>query len=153
MINMNKIYDENIIKIEFLLRKVCFGIKKRGRIILNEYKITPPQFDALQCLINNGGLTISDLSLKLFQAPSTITDLVDRMENSHLVERSRDVLDRRVVKVSVLQRGYDIIDKVLNERCEFVNEALKSIDSDDKIKFIKYLDIVYNSSFCSFENK
>jgi DNA-binding MarR family transcriptional regulator len=150
---MNEIYDENIIKIELLLRKVCFGIKKRGRGILDEYKITPPQFDALQCLINNGGLTISDLSLKLFQAPSTITDLVDRMENSKLVERSRDLLDRRVVRVSVLQKGYDIIDKVLNERCEFVNEALKSMTSDDKVEFIKYLDVVYNSSFCSCDTK
>lgn len=146
---MNENYDENIVKIEFLLRKVCFGIKKRGRGILEDYKITPPQFDALQCLINNGGLTISDLSLKLFQAPSTITDLVDRMENSELVERTRDIKDRRVVRVSVLQKGYDIIDKVLDERCKFVNEALKSINSEDRIEFIKYLDVLYNSSFCS----
>lgn len=150
---MNENYDENIVKIEFLLRKVCFGIKKRGRGILEDYKITPPQFDALQCLINNGGLTISDLSLKLFQAPSTITDLVDRMENSELVERTRDIKDRRVVRVSVLQKGYDIIDKVLDERCKFVNEALKSINSDDRIEFIKYLDVLYNSSFCSCDNE
>lgn len=150
---MNEKYDENIVKIEFLLRKVCFGIKKRGRSILDEYKITPPQFDALQCLINNGGLTISDLSLKLFQAPSTITDLVDRMENSQLVERSKDIKDRRVVRVSVLQKGYDIIDKVVNERCEVVNDALKSVNSDNRIEFIKYLDIIYNSSFCSCEKK
>ncbi|MBU3146232.1 MarR family winged helix-turn-helix transcriptional regulator [Clostridium sp. CF012] len=150
---MDEHYDENIIKIEFLLRKVCFGIKKRGRAILEEYKITPPQFDALQCLINNGGLTISDLSLKLFQAPSTITDLVDRMESSQLVERSRDIKDRRVVRVTVLPKGYNIIDKVVNERCEFVNEALKSTDSDNRIEFIKYLDIIYNSSFCSCEKK
>lgn len=150
---MNENYDENIVKIEFLLRKVCFGIKKRGRGILEDYKITPPQFDALQCLINNGGLTISDLSLKLFQAPSTITDLVDRMETSELVERTRDIKDRRVVRVSVLQKGYDIIDKVLDERCKFVNEALKSINSDDRIEFIKYLDVLYNSSFCSCDNE
>lgn len=149
---MSENYDENIIKIEFLLRKVCFGIKKRGRGILDDYKITPPQFDALQCLIHNGGLTISDLSVKLFQAPSTITDLVDRMENSQLVERTRDIKDRRVVRVSVLQKGYDIIDRVLDERCKFVNEALKSVDSDHRIEFIKYLDILYNSSFCSGDN-
>ena len=149
---MSENYDDNIIKIEFLLRKVCFGIKKRGRGILEDYKITPPQFDALQYLIHNEELTISDLSLKLFQAPSTITDLVDRMESSGLVERTRDMKDRRLVRVSVLQKGYDIIDKVLDERCKFVNEALKSIDSDDRIEFIKYLDILNNSAFCSNDN-
>jgi DNA-binding MarR family transcriptional regulator len=150
---MNEKYDDNIIKIEFLLRKVCFGIKKKGRGILDDYKITPPQFDALQYLIHSGGLTISDLSLKLFQAPSTITDLVDRMEHSGLVERTRDVKDRRVVRVSVLQKGYDILDKVLDERCKFVNEALESIDCDDRVEFIKYLDLLYNSSFCSCDNE
>ena len=45
-----------------------------------------------------------------------------------------------------------IIDKVLDERCKFVSDALKSIDSDDRIEFIKYLDVLYNSSFCSCDN-
>jgi len=75
------------------------------------------------------------------------------METSQLVERSRDTNDRRVVRVSVLPKGYDVIDKVVNERCKFVNEALKLTDSDNRIEFIKYLDIIYNSSFCSCENK
>jgi DNA-binding MarR family transcriptional regulator len=150
---MDELYDKNIIQIEFLLRKLCFGIRKRGRGILEEYKITPPQFDALQCLIKNEGLTISDLSLKLFQAPSTITDLVDRMQHSGLVERTRDNKDKRVVRVNVLQKGYDIIDKVLDERCKFVNKALESIDYDNRIQFIKYLDTLYNSSFFCCDNE
>jgi len=138
--------DENIEKTEFLLRKICFNIKKKGREILDDFNITPPQFDALQCIINCGEVTIGDLSNKLFLAPSTITDLIDRMEKNGLVQRIRDTKDRRVVKVTGLEKGYDLIEQVLIKRCAFIDDCMKETSKDEKIEFINYLESLYNSS-------
>ncbi len=40
--------NERTVRIEENLRRVCYKIKKKGREILNDVDITPPQFDALQ---------------------------------------------------------------------------------------------------------
>ena len=131
--------------IELQLRRICFGIKKKGREILNNYDITPPQFDALQKVIWCKSMTIGELSSKLFLAPSTITDLVDRMEKSGLVERVKDEKDRRVVKVQPLKKGNDLINAVVEQRREYIASLLRGLSSDEKMEFVKYLDIFTES--------
>lgn len=139
---MTENIDENVCKIELLLREVCFKVRTNGRSILSDFNITPPQFDALQYLIDEGSMTISELSSKLFLAPSTITDLIDRMEKNKLVIREKSTEDRRLVKVKVLSKGYNLIDNVINIRREFVNRLLEDMPSEDRLKLVNYLQIL-----------
>jgi DNA-binding MarR family transcriptional regulator len=108
--------SEHVDSIEEYLRKVDYIIRKKGRVILSDFNITVPQFTALQILINNGDMTISELSQKMDLACSTITDLIDRMEKTNLVRRRKDEQDKRVVRVEVLQEGHDILARVLEKR-------------------------------------
>ncbi|KIE48184.1 transcriptional regulator [Clostridium argentinense CDC 2741] len=141
------IYDDTLIEnIEVLLRRVCFIIKKRGRRILDDYNITPAQFDALQYLICNGELTISELSSKLYQVPSTTTDLIDRMEKNLLVERIKDPRDRRIVRIKVLDKGHKVLENVLIERCKFLDNSLKGVCDEDKLEFTKYLKVLFDAN-------
>jgi len=138
-----KIYeDPQIEKIEKLLRRVCFYIKKKGRTILEDYDITPAQFEALQIIVNHKEVTISELSNKLYQAPSTITDLVDRMESKDLVKRVRDSKDRRIVRIEGLEKGHNILEAVIMERCKFLDYSLENVSKEDKDSFTEYLDIL-----------
>jgi MarR family transcriptional regulator, organic hydroperoxide resistance regulator len=143
--NMKK---NKINNIEYLLRKICFTIKKKGRTILEEFGITPPQFDALQYLVNDGNLTIGELSSRLYLAPSTITDLVDRMEKNNLVERIKSGEDRRVVKVRVVDKGLLLIDKVISLRCQFIESSMGEFSEKDMEEFIKHLELINKSSLC-----
>ncbi len=138
-----KIYeDPQIEKIEKLLRRVCFYIKKKGRTILEDYDITPAQFEALQIIVNHKEVTISELSNKLYQAPSTITDLVDRMESKDLVKRVRDSKDRRIVRIEGLEKGHNILEAVIMERCKFLDYSLENVSKEAKDSFTEYLDIL-----------
>jgi DNA-binding MarR family transcriptional regulator len=144
---MNENSEDYITKIELLLRNVCYNIKKKGRVILEDFDISPPQFDALQYLINDGGeLTIGELSTRLHLAPSTISDLVDRLEKNELVIRIRSVEDRRIVKVKVLEKAYTLIKEVVHLRCEYINNALEEINDEKKLEFISCLNILKDTS-------
>lgn len=123
----------NVKDIEKHLRKIDYIIRKKGRVILNDFNITVPQFRALQILINDGEMTISELSQKMDLACSTITDLVDRMENSELVKRKKDKKDKRVVRIEVLSKGNNILDKVLQKRIEYLSIKLKNLSNNDKV--------------------
>ncbi len=130
--------------IEKHLRKIDYIIRKNGRLILSDFNITVPQFRALQILINEGEMTISELSQKMDLACSTITDLVDRMENSSLVKRKKDTKDKRVVRIEVLSKGNDILEKVLEKRIEYLSEKLKNISDKDKKSLSDSLENLYH---------
>lgn len=136
---------KNVADIEKFLRKIDYIIRIKGREILSDLNITSPQFTALQILINNGDMTIGELSQKMSLACSTITDLIDRMEKTQLVMRKKDSKDKRVVRVEVLPKGFDILEKVLNKRREFLEMKLNGFDMEQKEILTSGLKTLYEA--------
>ena len=122
--------------IEKELRYISGIIKQKGREILSDYKITPPQFIALQWLFEEGDMTIGELSNKMYLAFSTTTDLVDRMEKSNLVKRVKDPNDRRVVRIHLLEEGERIIDECIKKRQLYLKEVLVNF-TDEEVQLLK----------------
>lgn len=125
-----KTFEEKVTSIEAHFRKASWKIKLKGREILGEFDITPPQFTALLTLNSKDKITIGELSHEMYLACSTVTDLLDRMERNELVERVKDEKDRRVVRIKVLEKGKNVIDGVLENRRKFIKETLNGLDDD-----------------------
>jgi MarR family transcriptional regulator, organic hydroperoxide resistance regulator len=117
--------------IEKELRYISSIIKQKGREILSQYTLTPPQFIALQWLFEYGDMTIGDLSNRMYLACSTTTDLVDRMEKSELVERVKDENDRRVVRIHMLKEGERIIEEVIKKRQNYLQSVLEDFSEEE----------------------
>ena len=120
--------QDQVAFLEKELRHISGIIKQKGRQILSTYTITPPQFVALQWLLELGDMTIGDLSNKMYLAFSTTTDLIDRMEKSELVKRVRDEQDRRVVRIHLLDEGARIIEEVIDKRQQYLEDVLQHFD-------------------------
>jgi DNA-binding MarR family transcriptional regulator len=129
--NSQQINGDTFAVIEKELRYIAVIIKQKGREILSNYTITPPQFVALQWLFEDGDMTIGELSNKMYLACSTTTDLVDRMEKNELLMRVKDPNDRRVVRIHLLDEGKRIIDEVIKKRQAYLEEVLKNFSSDE----------------------
>ncbi|MUK86942.1 MarR family transcriptional regulator [Ornithinibacillus sp. L9] len=140
----NELQRDAIEKLEKRLRHISGAIKQNGRKILNNYPITSPQFIALQWLLEEGDLTIGELSTKNGLAFSTTTDLVDRMEKNELVERVRDQSDRRVVRIHVLDKGKRIIKEVILKRQDFLGEVLENFSEEQTATLIELLDQLHD---------
>lgn len=130
----NKEFNHNQEQVAFLekeLRYISGIIKQKGRQILSNYTVTPPQFVALQWLFEHGDMTIGDLSTKMYLAFSTTTDLVDRMEKNQLVMRVRDEQDRRVVRIHLLKEGERVIEEVIQKRQDYLQDILTDFDASE----------------------
>ncbi|WP_139376906.1 MarR family winged helix-turn-helix transcriptional regulator [Halobacillus salinus] len=137
---MTKVAD-----VEKELRYIAGIIKQQGRVILNHYPITAPQFVALQWLLDKGNMTIGELSNSIHLACSTTTDLVDRMEKNELVERIRDPKDRRVVRIQVLDKGKQIIHEVIDKRQEYLQNVLKDVSDEDVNTLNRLLHLLHEN--------
>lgn len=135
---------DHVYEIERELRYVSSIVKQKGREILADFPITPPQFVALQWLNEEGDMTIGELSNKMYLACSTTTDLVDRMEANELVERVRDTNDRRVVRIHLKEKGKTIIDEVLEARRSYLADVLAHFTEKDVKDLARTLQILHN---------
>jgi len=131
---VERVIEEKIVaSIEKDLRYISSIIKQKGREILSNYSITPPQFIALQWLFEEGDMTIGELSTKMYLAFSTTTDLIDRMEKNNLVKRIKSEKDRRVVRIHLLPEGVRIIEEVIEKRRKYLNEVLQDFNDEEII--------------------
>lgn len=135
----NSLDWKTVAAIEKDLRYISGIIKQKGREILNNYGITPPQFVAMQWLFEEGDMTIGELSNKMYLAFSTTTDLIDRLEKNQLVKRTKDEKDRRVVRVHLLEEGVRIIDEVIKKRQQYLAGLLVNFEPEEREELQQYL--------------
>jgi MarR family transcriptional regulator, organic hydroperoxide resistance regulator len=131
-VDSNTIQTEVYSTIEKQLRFVSSIVKEMGRQMLKEVGITPPQFVALQWISEDEGITIGELSSRVYTAFSTTTDMIDRLEERELVKRVKDENDKRLVRIHLQPKGLDLIKDVIRKRQTFLAEKLGTL-SEDKI--------------------
>lgn len=136
---MADVFEKQVSEIETLLRQVSAVIRKRGREILADTGVTPPQLDALCHLKEQPLLTMGELGARMGLACSTATDLCDRMERNGLVVRERDQVDRRVIRLRITQRGLGVIDQVVAARKRYLYGVLKLVSGEERRQLIASL--------------
>jgi len=97
------------------------GDLERGAVeLLKAFDMSPAQYNVLRILRGAGpdGATCGNVSGRLLRHDPDVTRLLDRLEKRGLVSRSRDALDRRVVRTRITEAGL----KLLAELAEPVEE-------------------------------
>jgi DNA-binding MarR family transcriptional regulator len=108
-----------------LMKKVMSKIKQEIGDHFKEMNLTGPQGMLLGTLAHHDEMKVSELSEKIGLSNSTVSGILDRLENQGLVERTRSKEDRRVVNIKVTdefrkqsQKHFDEINKVIEQMME-----------------------------------
>lgn len=95
--------------------QLCFPIYAASRLIIRSYQpyldkldITYPQYLVMLVLWEEDGMTVNAISKRLLLNTNTITPLLQRMENQHLIQRLRSTEDERKVLVTLTEKGREL---------------------------------------------
>src|SRR5699024_6267897 len=102
---MEVIFMDNIDKdsLYFIFLEILRLHYYRTHVLLEEVDIYPGQPPMLFILNKEGGQSQSELAEKLQVKPSTITVMLKRMEKEGIVERRKDELDQRIIRVYITE--------------------------------------------------
>nr|WP_240489116.1 MarR family transcriptional regulator [Cohnella thermotolerans] len=90
-------------------------------------QLTGGQLQVLELMLAYEPMKPSDLLPHLETTPAAITTLLDRMERNGLVRRERDAHDRRIVWVSMTDRGRAEAERGLKIRSDIVGRSLERL--------------------------
>ena len=111
---MNIPRDGAVFGIMQSLRRIFKAIQDYSHEVSKTYGITGPQLWVIKTISLNGKLSLGDLGKEMYLQPSTITGLIDVLEQKGYVGRVRDREDRRVVKVQLTPKGQRLAKKAPN---------------------------------------
>jgi DNA-binding MarR family transcriptional regulator len=102
-------------------------------------ELTGPQLTVLKMLEGVGDLSLSELSERIRAQNSTVTGIIDRMEQAALVVRVRSTEDRRVIKIKLTDKGAKIARGIAVEPMEIFRGALGALSPGEARELLKIL--------------
>ena len=113
-----------------LLTRALIGIALEGLEVAGG-QVSLPQFRLLLALGGLGRVPSSKLAAQLRLAPSAITRMVDRLQDTGLVQRGTDPHSKSIVTDKPTAAGYQLIDAVLSHRHELLGAILDQMAPAD----------------------
>jgi DNA-binding MarR family transcriptional regulator len=140
---LNSESGNTVLRLWLLLHRVRDVISQCEDSIFSKYGITLEQFTVLGNVKARGGsMRITDLARVLDRSTNSISMLVDRMVKAGLVRRTRDRIDRRVVRVSLTNKGENTLKPATPAGWEFIQKILSPLSYEDKQALASTLEIV-----------
>jgi DNA-binding MarR family transcriptional regulator len=132
-------------EIERAIMQISWLAQRQFMQLLDEerFRLTLPQFYTLIHLHQIGEeCKMSDLADATHQSAASLTGVVDRLAEKHLVDRTRHERDRRQVMVIVTSRGIELISEIRQARREQMQMALGQLTDQEIDTFQQILDQV-----------
>jgi DNA-binding MarR family transcriptional regulator len=110
--------------------KIWFKLYKDVKVYMDSQlapALTESQFTVLEYIESHERTKPSDLIHYLTTTPAAVTTMLDRMEKNHLIERERDLEDRRIVWVKLTEKGVFECQRGKELRATFLNDYLSQI--------------------------
>ncbi len=131
--------------LNFLLARAQQTVHQYFKSRLAEFDVTPVQYGILNCLWRDDNLSPKQIAEKLFLDSSTITGILDRLENKGLLMRKSDPNDRRALRVALTERGIKLREPIEKAIIEANQHYLGAFGQSDYERLEEYLKKIADS--------
>jgi DNA-binding MarR family transcriptional regulator len=101
--------EQDVAEVVTSLRRLFKAIHEYSKRIFKATGLSGPQVWALTILESEPGLSHGELAERLFAHRSTVSGIVDRLEQRGVVTRTTDPDDRRGVRLALTPRGKAVL--------------------------------------------
>ncbi len=99
---------------------------------LSRNKLTMSQFGVLEALYHLGPMYQRDLAEKILKTTGNITTVIDNLEKRNLVERQREMKDRRYFKVVLTPSGKRLTKKIFPDHAAQIMKSIGRLNMTEQ---------------------
>lgn len=148
MVNYDLLQDQ-IKQVIYLIRRLIQAEEFYTKELEKKYRVSVPQLSCLLALYENGPMPPSQVAKHIMVKSSTVTGIIDRLEQKRLVERSRISSDRRVITIGLTESGRMLAQNSplpIQERIVDGYKNLPPNEREDIIRALKKLSSMLDSN-------
>ena len=122
-----------------LLAQVCLAYRSLSDTLMDQIDMHRAQAALLCRLFSQDGLTQSELADQLAVQGATVTNMLQRMEETGLVSRRRDDDDNRLVRVNLTEAGRERERAITDQFVKLEHAVFEGISDDDRARLRQLL--------------
>lgn len=122
-----------------MIHDVYVMLDDGDRRVMNAFGLTLPQYRVLNSLDLIEGCRLTTLSDRLLRAKSTITRIIDNLEQRQLVRRTDDEADRRAQRVILTESGAQLLEQAREAHDQSLERRMDHTLSADEQRHLQML--------------
>lgn len=128
--------ENEVLKTLTVLLRASSSVEKMLKADMMTYGLNATEFVVMELLYNKGKQPIQMISKKILLASSSITYVIDRLEEKGFVQRIADLKDRRVTFAQLTEKGYKNMEDIFPKHTETIEKLFEEL-SDEEINQLK----------------
>lgn len=123
----------------YLIRKLMQAGAFYTKELNKKYNVSAPQIACLLSLLEDGPSSLSTIARRIMVKSSTLTGIIDRLEQKGYVARTRTSPDRRIVTIELTDSGRSLAENAPPPIQMKIVEGLKNLGADEQARIIRSL--------------
>lgn len=123
--------NEDSLKALTTILRAASSVERVVKEDMASYGLNATEFTVMEYLYNRGKQPIQMIGKKILLASSSITYVIDRLEEKGLVQRVADVKDRRVTFAELTDEGQQKMMEIFPQHAETIEKLFKELSDSD----------------------
>jgi DNA-binding MarR family transcriptional regulator len=145
---VNTKINDKILEVFF---EISRGIKSEMAVDCQTSQLTVLQLQALIFIKRKNTLSMSDIANLFNISLPTATALSDKLINLNLIKRQESEKDRRIVNISLTEKGNALLKKAMKIRHQKMNKVLAYLSLEDRKELLRILGNLSNNIQKNYE--
>ena len=124
--------EELSLKLFVVLTRALNAIKKRVEEDIKCLGLNPTEFAVLEFIYHKGDQPIQKIGEKVLIASSSITYVVDKLQQKNFIERKPCTTDRRIIYVGITEEGKSFMHEAFPQHKQSIKEICAGLTVDEK---------------------
>jgi len=132
-------HDKNDLKLTTVLFRTMQNVTAVIQKDIQSYQLNTSEFGTLELLYNRGRQPIQSIASRLLMANSSMTYVIDKLENRGFITRTADVIDKRMTMIDLTREGKAFFDSIFPKHKETLRSIYQDLSDDELTQVIELL--------------
>lgn len=126
------INEELSLKLFIVINRALEELRKKATEDVKRHNLNLTEFAVLELLYHKGPQPIQVIGRKVLLASSSITYVIDKLEGKDFITRQACPEDRRVINVTLTDKGFDLIESIFPEHRQAITALFDNLTIEEK---------------------
>ena len=131
--------NKELLKLTTVLFRTMQNVENVIKKDIQSYDLNSSEFGTLEHLYHKGKQPIQHVCNRMLMANSSMTYVIDKLENKGYVSRTQDTADKRNTMLELTESGKIFFEKIFPSHVQTLNKIYQSLEPEEVGILIGYL--------------
>lgn len=132
-------HEKEYLKLTTVLFRTMQNVEAVIKRDIKSHHLNTSEFGTLELLYNRGPQPMQSMASRLLMANSSMTYVIDQLEQKGWITRCQDEVDKRVMVVGLTEQGKTFFDNIFPKHVETLSTIYETLNEDELTALINIL--------------